>query len=101
VGPGKSLCPSGSPCKYKGGGVDWNWEANCNDVGYENIMRERDGLDSSVFDQASKDVCMDALANMQDMGVNVCFDKDACPINLKDKPPGCYVTCNDSGEMIG
>ena len=57
-------------------------------MGYENIMRERDGLDPSVFNQVSKDACMDALANMQDMDVNVRFDKNECPINLKDKPPG-------------
>ena len=101
VGPGKSLLPGGSLCKYKGGGVVWNWEVNCNDVGYENIMCERDGLNPSVFNQVSKDVCMNALANMQDMNVNVLFDKNSCPINLKDKPPGYYITCNDSGEMIG
>ena len=70
-------------------------------MGYENIMRDRDGLDPSVFNQVSKDVCMDALANMQDMDINVCFDKNPCPINFKDKPPGYYITCNDSGEMIG
>jgi len=88
VGSRKSLCPGGSPCKYKGGGIDWNWEANCNDVVYENIRCERNRLEPSVFNQASKDACMDALVDMKDMVVNVCFDKNSRPINLKDKPPG-------------
>ena len=98
---GKFLCPSGGPCKYKGGGIDnaYTDKDRCPD-GYEYVRRERDEADPSVFSQASKDACFEALGDMQSMGIDVHFDSNPCPMYLYDKPAGCFITCRD-GKMLG
>merc|ERR1711862_177711 len=57
--------------------------------------------DRSIFSQASRKACMDALADMQSIGIDIRFDPDACPIYQFRKPPGCYITCNENGEKVG
>ena len=99
-----SLCPSGERCKYKGGGTDSGYDDNGGDYtcgdGYNFMMRERDELDPSVFNKASRDACMEALADMQSMGIDVRFDPNSCPIHLYDKPAGCYIMCSDDGDGL-
>ena len=99
-----SLCPSGERCKYKGGGTDSGYDDNVGDYkcgdGYNFMMRERDKLDPSVFNKASRDACMEALADMQRMGIDVRFDPNSCPIHLYDKPVGCYIMCTDDGDKL-
>mmetsp|Transcript_6098 Transcript_6098/g.13359 ORF Transcript_6098/g.13359 Transcript_6098/m.13359 type:complete len:2718 (-) Transcript_6098:69-8222(-) len=94
------ICPDNSTCKYKGGGVTWDWRANCNDEGFSNIMRERDSEDNSSFDNASKNACRDALNDMVSMGIDIGFDEGTFSSRTNTKPPGCSISCN-KGTLTG
>lgn len=95
-----ALCPDDNFCKYRGGGVNWNWRADCHDEGYENIMRERDSEIPQQFDSASEDACRGALEDMKFMGIDVHIDDATFSSYEYYTPPGCYVFCNE-GILYG
>merc|ERR1712045_391045 len=107
VGLGNSLCPNSDlPCKYKGGGDNWDYSSSCEKIeGYTDISLERDPDDHAYLSEAAKNACEAALNDMISLGINVSIGNNLRKSHIfsmysNERPPGCFIECN-GGKLFG